>query len=147
LALLTANVRFAAAADTFAVSPVRISIPSGDRSEAVTVTNGSDGPVRFQVTGFAWAQRPDGATELTPSEDLIIFPTLATVAAHQSQVIRIGVVGASSDTERTFRIFLRQLPEPNTAQNPARASITIRTRYSIPVFLEPPRPASHLRIL
>jgi fimbrial chaperone protein len=134
----------AAARADMSVSPMRLAIERGERTAAVTVTNPSGEAVRFQVRGFAWGELPGQPVKLTPADDLIAFPTIGTLEAHESRVIRVGVTGTASDAERSYRLVVTELPPPQTAAAPGPAAITFRTAFNIPVFLEPQRPASHL---
>jgi fimbrial chaperone protein len=125
------------------VSPMRLAIERGERTTAVTVTNPSGEAVRFQVRGFAWSAAPGHPIELTPSDDLVVFPTIGMLGAHQSQVIRVGITRAPSEVERNYRLVVTELPPPQGGTT-QRIGVTFRTAFNIPLFLEPQRPASHL---
>lgn len=117
------------------IAPIQVYIEDGDTSATLNVKNEGSEPLRIQLSGSAWDQLPNGDMRLNASDDLIFFPTLATVAPHDSQDIRIGVQGGAITKERTFRIFVEELPSANT-QAPNQA-IAIRTRVGIPIFVEP----------
>jgi fimbrial chaperone protein len=150
--LITASITLAialalagpAVASDIAVAPIQLSIPSGDGAAVMNIQNKSTYPVRLQITGSAWDQQPNGVMKLTPSEDLIFFPTLVTVAPLETQQIRIGVEGGAASTERTFRVFINELPSINEALT--GHSIAVRLKVGVPVFVEPSRQVRALAI-
>lgn len=145
LSLLLGSVALlpAGAQQALTVNPTHVSIPWRNRSSAVTVTNGSDEDLQLEVAAFDWEQRPDGTMKLTPSDDLVVFPLLVTLRPQQSQLIRVGVTSSPAAVERTFRLLIKELP-PAQIPGTSQASITIRTAFSVPIFVEPPKPAGHL---
>ena len=79
-----------ALAAAFNVSPTRILLSSQQTSALLTLTNDSDKAIRFQLSVVAWDQSDEGQMKLTPNSDIIIFPPLVTIAAHESRRIRVG---------------------------------------------------------
>ena len=132
-----------AAAD-IAVVPIQVYVPDGASSSVLTIQNQSTQQLRLQITGFAWDQNPDGTMKLTPSEDLIFFPTLVTVAPLDAQQIRIGVARSPGKTEQAFRIFVTELPgAPGIASG---HTVAVRMKIGVPVFVEPPQVHNQLAV-
>ncbi len=65
--LLLLSLAPSAWAGHFTVSPVRVNLNAVARTGTLTLTNRSADDIHVQVQGFAWAQTPDGAVELTPT--------------------------------------------------------------------------------
>ncbi len=135
-----------AQAANFAVSPVGVTLADGERSHLITVTNQGSDSLRFQLKAYRWEQHPDGQILQAPTEDVIFFPRLFEVPAHEIQYIRVGVVAPAMTNEKTYRLEIRQLKpfEANAvaAQRSEPTNITLLTDVNIPVFVEPALPAT-----
>ena len=113
------------------VLPVNIEISAGQMATTLTVINHGDSETSVQVRAFGWKQ-PDGAEQLTPSDDVMVSPPIATIAAGATQVVRLVLRRPVQGNEATYRVLLDQIP-------PAAAPGTVRValRLSIPVFAQP----------
>jgi fimbrial chaperone protein len=121
------------------VTPTEIDLSTSTTSALLTLRNVSKAPLRFEVTLFNWSEDEHGAMTLQPSTDVTFFPKLIELAGGASRNIRLGInAGASRDVERSFRIFVEELPD-QSAPNPN--AIAIRTKVGIPVFVRPAKPA------
>jgi fimbrial chaperone protein len=129
-----------AAASQFTVNPTRVELSGRTSSSVVTVRNDGQQPIRIQVKSHAWTQTLEGAVKLDPTEDVIVFPTLLTLAPGEERRLRVAVTGAPSDIERTYRIFLEELPPPQSEAGPN--GVHVLTRVGIPIFLAATRPSS-----
>jgi len=130
-----------AAGSTFTVNPTRVLLTAKTASALVSVRNDSDQPVRLELKLHAWTQAPDGQMKLAPTEDLVVFPTLVTLKPGEQRNIRIGATTTFADVEKTYRVFLEELPPVADAVKSDNA-VHMLTRVGIPVFLEPARPAA-----
>ena len=127
-----------AMASNFVVTPTEIDLSTSTTSALLTLRNVSKSPLRFEVTLFTWSEDDHGAMTLQPSTDVTFFPKLIELAAGTSRNIRLGIIaGTSRDVERSFRIFVEELPD-QTAQTPN--GVAIRTKVGIPVFVRPAKP-------
>ncbi len=135
-----------AQAGQFTVQPMRLEFASAQRTGALTLRNESPDPLSFRVQALRWTQDEQGQERYADTSDLIYFPRLLTLAPGQSAVIRVGLREPSGDTERTYRLFVEELPAPApapaaTAAPPAAsaaqtgARIRILTRFGAPVFV------------
>jgi fimbrial chaperone protein len=132
-----------ARAGTFEVSPLVVMLHGGVSSQTITVSNTSPEPLRLEVTGLAWAQSADGRELTNPTDDLVFFPTLIDVPAGAHRVVRVGLADHRADlTERTYRIYLLQLPSVDSQLGGAlnTGSLQMRLQLSVPVFVLPPHP-------
>lgn len=118
-------------AGDFQVNPVRVSLSPTAQAGMVTVSNRASAPVRLQLQGFAWSETLAGEQVLTPTERLVVFPTLLELAPGESRRVRIGLNGAPGTSEETYRLIVEELPDHRT---PDPKGVAIRMRMSIPIF-------------
>ena len=109
----------ARAAD-FTVNPIQIFLTGQTQSAILTVQNTSGEPLRFQLNAFAWAQDAAGQMLLTPTSEIIFFPRLLTLAPGEQRIVRVGTSVPGGPIERTYRIFVEELPPPSQQAAPAR---------------------------
>jgi fimbrial chaperone protein len=137
LGLLSAGL---AGAATFRVSPIQLSLTAKSTSGLLTISNESDETLRFQVAAYRWSQGAAGEMELEPTDDVVLFPRLLTLEAHRERKIRVGAAVAFAGTERTYRVFVEELPSAESV-NPVTGKLGVRvlTRMGVPIFLKPSR--------
>lgn len=124
-----------ARASRFQVQPTRVDLAGVHQVGSLTVTNRSGDAVRFQVTAMAWSEREDGTTALAPTEDVVVYPSLFTLAAGDSRAVRVTSTATPGAHEVPYRVFVEELPPLRTPGAPAATRITMLTRMGIPVFL------------
>jgi len=121
-------------AATLQISPVLVSFGAATNATGLTLINPSDAALYGQVRVFRWAQI-NGEDQLTPTEDLIASPPLIQVAGKADQLVRlVRRTASSTPIEQSYRLLIDELPAPDE-NNPG--GVTIRLRYSVPVFVEP----------
>jgi fimbrial chaperone protein len=128
----------------FEVSPIRVPLSRETPNGMLTVKNQSAEPLRFQVTAFAWAQGPGGEMQLAPTDDLVVFPTVFTLKPGESRHMRVGTLAPPSGGEKTYRVFVEELPPLRAPAVPN--AIRVLTRMGIPVFVSPPGSAPTPRV-
>ncbi len=128
-----------ASAATFSVNPISISLSKSNSSATLAVTNDSRDKLRLQVSGFAWAQKPNGDMQLQKTEDLVFFPSLVTLDAGETRRIRVGSTVAQGPVEKTFRIFMEELPALQSIIGGGIRTpiVQIRMKIGVPVFVSP----------
>ena len=120
----------------FSVSPIRLYFEPGARSAAVTVANDDTQPLRMQLRLMQWTQDADGADVYTDSDALVYFPRLMIVQPGEKRLVRIGLKTPAGAAERTFRLYLDELPNPaDAASRPAHSGLNFSIRFALPVFL------------
>lgn len=127
-----------ASAGQFNVKPIRVFLNKETGSTILTVENEASQPLRLQVRGYAWRNDKHGQPLLTPTDDLVVFPTLVTIAPMERRSIRVGFSGNAAAQELTYRIALDELPslESQLAAH-KQPGLEVRTRITVPVFFTP----------
>jgi fimbrial chaperone protein len=120
------------------VTPVLVELSRAEPRATVTVKNLADAPVRIEVTASAWDQAPDGQMRLAPAPEILVYPPLLQIAPHEERKLRISTTAGFGDREQPYRIFLRELPPPETPAD--KGTIRFVTKIGVPVFLLPARP-------
>jgi fimbrial chaperone protein len=127
-----------AAASSFSVNPTQIHLSAKAASALLTVKNESDDALRFQVTAFSWTQSAKGEMQLTPTEDVVFFPALLTLGAKEERKIRVGTTASFGATEKSYRIFVEELPPlERGGQPPEQTGVRVLMKMGVPVFLQP----------
>lgn len=114
------------------VAPVLVSLSPEHAMGSVRLRNGRTRPVAFEVEAYAWSQT-NGQDELTPTNDLIVAPGVFEIASSGEQTVRLGVRNANAQSERSYRILLRELP----SQEQSGVALGFSLEMSLPVFLTP----------
>lgn len=117
------------------VTPTRLTIVAIGTSTDLWLTNEGPQSVRFSIRAYRWHQRRDGTQAVEPTDDLIVFPQIVTIAPRARRAIRVGFTGTRPATEADYRIIAAELPIVEDA--PAVPGLTIRTKLSVPLFIAP----------
>jgi fimbrial chaperone protein len=72
--------------------------------------------------------------QLARTKDVTFFPGLFSIGAGQKRNLRIAAATSFGQVEKTYRIFIEQLPD---APSIPQATVRVLTRVGIPVYLEP----------
>lgn len=134
LALGRADMAHAA---TFTVNPTQVFLSAAATSALISLRNESNEALRFQLTLRAWDQQPGGEMSLAPTQDLVFFPRLLTLAAGEERKVRVGLSPgmAIQSVERTYRIFIEELPP--SQEQPQPQGVRVLTKMGIPIFVQP----------
>ena len=133
-----------ALAGSFGVSPIRIDLSRATRTAVVEVTNDDQSRLSFQAKLVEWTQDAEGEDVYLPSSDLVFFPPLFTVNPGEKRIVRMGTKAgaAPGELERSYRLYIEELPPP--AEAGAGAQLRIALRFGLPVFVAPATPARKL---
>jgi fimbrial chaperone protein len=121
----------AASAQTLTVLPVSVQMAPGQMSTSLSLINQGDTEASVQIRAFAWSQTA-GKDDLTPSNDVLTSPPIATIPAGTTHVVRLVLRKPPVGHEAAYRILLDQIPPPA-----APGTVRIALRLSIPIFAEP----------
>jgi fimbrial chaperone protein len=133
-----------AGASEFSVSPITVELKPGVASETVTVTNHANTRLRVNVKLMEWTQDEHGADVYRDSGDIVYFPRQMTLEADSKRLVRVGAKALAPATERAYRLFIEEQPEP--AAEGSRAQVAFYFRFSLPIFLPPPEPKAQAEV-
>jgi fimbrial chaperone protein len=127
-----------ASAGSFGISPVRLELSTVESTGTVTVRNEEDAPALIQAEAFLWSQ---GGPEdqLDPTQDLIVSPGVFTLQPKATQLVRVALRRpVDPERELSYRLILQEVPPE---ASPDFTGLRMALRLSMPVFVEPPKPA------
>lgn len=122
-----------ALADSFEVNPISVSIARNGQSADVSIINRSDKELRFSLNGGAWTQSSDNPLQVTPSDDLLIFPEMFRLAPGATQRVRVSLLAAPAPDESAYRLYVAEMPPVARPQN-GHTALNVVTRIGIPIF-------------
>jgi fimbrial chaperone protein len=131
--LLAALGLAAGAVHAVTIAPVIVELSPARKVVSVTVTNPSESTVSFQAEVLAWSQ-PNGADRFEETDDLMVVPPIADIAAGASQIFRITPRIVPSSREQAYRLILEDVT-PEIAGPANSATVNLRVRHSLPVFV------------
>jgi fimbrial chaperone protein len=126
------------------ISPVQVWLSPETSKSLLTLRNEGPGDARYQVSTMAWDEDARSGMKLVPTEDIIVFPTILELKAGETRSLRLGSVVPFGPIEKTYRVFLEELPAPEKPQ--ARSTVRVLTRVGIPVFLAPVKALEDIRL-
>jgi len=141
---LALGVAGGAAASTYSVNPTLVVLNAATRSALVTLKNETEQPLRFQLSLLAWSQDPAGAMQLAPTEDVVFFPSLLVLQKGEERRVRIGTTAAIGRVERSYRLFIEELPADARPSEPG--TVRVLTKTSVPIFVQPTTPRADVAI-
>ncbi len=118
----------------FRVTPIRLVLDARAKTGVITVTNEAEEKLQCQMKAFEWTQDAAGKDVYEETQDLIFFPKIMTVDPKGERVIRAGIKIPAVAKEKTYRLFIEEIPEPKKAQGTA---IAVAIRFGVPIFSQP----------
>ena len=133
------------AAFTLKVTPIPIVIAGGGTSTMVELSNEGKEPLRLEAEAFAWSQSAAGEDELTPTTEILVFPSVLTVEPGKTRKVRVGTQGGYGPAEKAFRVIFGEIP-PNATSVTDGEVVKVIARVSVPIFVQPSGVAATLRL-
>jgi fimbrial chaperone protein len=133
-----------ARASNLNVSPVQVYLAPDASKSLVTLRNEGSEEGRYQVSAMLWDEDAKAVMKLAPTEDIIVFPTILTLKPGETKSLRVGPVVPFGPIEKTYRIFIEEMPAPQKVET--RATVRVLTRIGIPVFLAPTKAFEDRRV-
>jgi fimbrial chaperone protein len=118
----------------FRVTPIRLEFNRANKSGVITVVNEGDEKLNVQMKAFEWAQDSEGKDQYTETNDIIFFPRMMALEKNEERLIRAGIKIPATSREKTYRLFIEEIPTPQKAQG---ANIAITIRFGVPIFVKP----------
>ena len=138
ISLLALGILSPASAGQFGVSPIRVDLDRNSKSGAITVSNDEAAEsLRVQMRLFEWTQDAEGKDVYQESQDLVYFPRLMVLEKGQQKLVRVGLRTPATTQERTYRLFVEELPSPPVAGAATGSRVAIAVRFGVPVYLKP----------
>jgi fimbrial chaperone protein len=123
-----------ATAASIHVKPTTVNLGPGQSAATITISNEGDKPLNAQVRVFGWDQQQNKDV-LGPTDKLVASPPATTLAAGQSQSIRLVRVDKTAPTsEETYRLVVDEIPDKTDV---TQVGVAVQMRYSLPVFVMP----------
>jgi fimbrial chaperone protein len=117
-------------AQSLSIAPVNIIMNPGQKIVSLTVKNTGTADTAIQSRAYKWSQ--SGETDpLDSTTALQLSPPIATIAAGETQVLRIALREPPKSPEETYRLLIDQIPPPGKS-----GVIQVLLRLSVPVFVE-----------
>lgn len=121
-------------AQAVVIAPVVVEISPTRRVASITVSNSDDKAISFQSQVLSWKQ-VDGVERYEQTDQLIVVPPIAEIAAGGSQVFRVTTRLPPGPQEVAFRLILEdvtQVVAPAAATDAMQ--VVLRVNHSLPVF-------------
>jgi len=131
--VLLAGASFAA---DFNVSPIKVYFKGIVKTSAITIKNNSADAISLQVSLVSWDQDENGEDHYAPTQDVIAFPKIFKLKKEEEQLIRIGLRTVPGKREKTYRIYVKEIPQPQVKPEDGTMLRTLM-RLGIPIFVEP----------
>ena len=138
IALAAASLPCVADATRMQVAPVRMVLSTVRPVASMTVGNGEDVEIAVQAEVFAWSQE-NGKDVYRATQDVLVNPSIFRLPADSQQIVRIGLRVVGDAKERSYRIFLQQLPRDQALPPDTSAGVRLQTllRVGVPIFVAP----------
>ncbi|MBM2837939.1 MAG: csuC [Deltaproteobacteria bacterium] len=116
------------------VTPIRLDFDKGTKSGIITVSNDSAEKVHLQIKAVEWVQDAEGKDKYSDTSDLIYFPKIMILEKNEEKVLRTGIKASSVEKEKTYRLFIEEIPQPSKEEG---ASVAVAIRFGVPIFIKP----------
>jgi fimbrial chaperone protein len=118
----------------FRVTPIRLEFDRVNKSGIITVINEGEEKLSVQMKAFEWTQDAEGKDQYTETNDLIFFPRLMAIEKNEERIIRAGIKIPAISREKTYRLFIEEIPSPQKAEG---VNVAITIRFGVPIFSKP----------
>lgn len=118
----------------FRVTPIRLDFDRKTKSGVVTIVNEGNDKLNLQMKAFEWTQNAEGKDQYTETNDLIFFPRIMSLEKGEEKILRAGIRIPATTKEKTYRLFIEEIPEPRKAEG---VNVAIAIRFGVPIFVKP----------
>jgi fimbrial chaperone protein len=134
--LLTLFLADQTTAANFDIKPIKIFFDEQTKIEKLTLKNVSEDDLTVQIKAYKWTQDEKGQDVYEDTKDLIIFPKMATLKKDEEKIVRIGTNLDSDSLEKTYRIFVEEIPSGEKEASKA-ATLHMYMKIGVPIFISP----------
>jgi len=120
-------------AGSFKAIPVKLFVDDKSKTAVLRVINEGDDKVTIQLDAKSWRQDDAGKDIYEDTGDIIFFPKIANIEKGEERIIRIGYKGKQEIREKTYRLFMQELP----VTKPGEMALKFAVTMSIPIFVNP----------
>lgn len=129
-----------ALASSFNISPIRVELAGGRRTEALTLRNADEAPVVVQVHVVAWLQK-DGADQFDATREMLVTPPVLQLPGNGEQIVRVALRGQPDRSqELAYRVVFEEVPQAAPA---GFTGLRVALRLSVPIFIAPTLGKAH----
>lgn len=118
------------------VAPIRLDFDRTAKSGVITAINEADERLHLQIKAFEWSQDAEGKDQYAETGDIIFFPKIMTFTKKEERILRAGIKIPAANKEKTYRLFLEEIPDPKAAEG---ANVAVAIRFGVPIFSKPLR--------
>ncbi len=122
-------------AGSWQVLPVRVDLNAKAKTEVVTIINNGNEPLFLEMRSLQWLQDDVGKDTYTETEDLVFFPKKLSIPPREERIVRVGIRAPQTVKEKTYRLFIREIPEPKAAAE--GTGVAIALEFGVPIFVKP----------
>ena len=139
-------------AGQFSVSPVIVAIEHGAKSGSIVIGNEDRLPLQFRIKASVWTQDSAGKDMYADTDEIIFYPKMLHLDIGEQRVVRIGMKGHATDRERTYRLFIEEVPTAQMAEEMrkkaagASGRVSVIMRIAPAIFYAPIVPKTEARI-
>lgn len=116
------------------VAPIMLDFDKGARTGSITVYNEGTEKLTVQMKAMEWSQDAEGKDKYADTRDIIFFPKIMTLEKNENKIIRAGIRIPAVAREKTFRLFIEEIPEPKKKEG---STVAIAIRFGVPIFAKP----------
>lgn len=117
------------------VVPVRLFFDRAVKSGVITLINEGDEKINVQMKAFEWTEDAEGKDQYNETNDIIFFPKIMSLEKKEERILRAGIKIPAVRQEKTYRLFIEEIPTPRSAEEGAKVAITVR--FGVPIFVKP----------
>jgi fimbrial chaperone protein len=121
-------------AGDFKVSPMKLEFDKDKKTDVLKLKNQGEGELRLQVEAMKWSQDADGEDTYSETTDIFFYPKILVLKGNESRVIRTGIKMPPSEEEKTYRLFVTEIPKRDKSMG---VKVAIAIRFGIPMFVKP----------
>ena len=126
-----------AEASSFTVNPIKVVLSDKEQSALLTLQNQSTEELRFKILMQEWKQNPQGEMHLADTKDIVVYPGLLSLPPNGERKLRVGATVPAGATEKSYRVFVEELPPLRSAKEPSKSEVKVLTKMGVPIFLRP----------